>query len=388
MAQIQVRLTGVTRAGKRFARVYPDGRRGDAQRDAARLLWPDTIRYRWYIRYRLDGRTVRETLGSRNEATRREREVETQKERGEAISPKLGKMQFDELARQWLSSDPSKRPSTLARDRAIVENHLIPAFESKRIGSIKYDDIQIVVNRWAKTEAPMTVIRQFAALRALFAYAVRSGKLYRSPCNGIRLPENEPVRQSILVPPDVVNDLAEIIGPMVYFGAVMGLRWAEAAGLRVSDLDLDDGTLFVSHQRTRGEHGEMIYKAPKSKKGTRLFAMPPKLVAIVSEYIETNDLSEDDYLFAGPRGAPLHYSNWRRRVWKPATEAVGAPGLRFHDLRTLNTTALIELGVDVKTVQTRLGHSSARTTLDIYAKATREGDRNAAIALGGHFFPT
>ena len=39
-------------------------------------------------------------------------------------------------------------------------------------------------------------------------------------------------------------------------------------------------------------------------------------------------------------------------------------------------------GVDVKTAQTRLGHSDPRLTLAIYAQATGEGDRSAANKLG------
>jgi len=57
-------------------------------------------------------------------------------------------------------------------------------------------------------------------------------------------------------------------------------------------------------------------------------------------------------------------------------------GLGFHDLRSLAATALIAVGSDVKTAQARLGHSSARMTLDLYAKVTVEADRSAAERVG------
>jgi integrase len=38
-------------------------------------------------------------------------------------------------------------------------------------------------------------------------------------------------------------------------------------------------------------------------------------------------------------------------------------------------------GVDVKTAKTRLGHSDPRLTLNVYAQATTEGDRQAADRL-------
>jgi integrase len=58
------------------------------------------------------------------------------------------------------------------------------------------------------------------------------------------------------------------------------------------------------------------------------------------------------------------------------------PELGFHDLRRANATVLVSTGVDVKTAQTRLGHSDPRLTLAIYAQATTDGDRRAAQKLG------
>ena len=46
-------------------------------------------------------------------------------------------------------------------------------------------------------------------------------------------------------------------------------------------------------------------------------------------------------------------------------EAAGLDGLTFHDLRRANATGLVAAGVDVKTAQTRLGHSSSRLTLEL-----------------------
>jgi hypothetical protein len=44
-------------------------------------------------------------------------------------------------------------------------------------------------------------------------------------------------------------------------------------------------------------------------------------------------------------------------------------------------------GVDVKTAQTRLGHSDPRLTLGTYAQASSEADRDAAERVGARFAP-
>ncbi len=63
-------------------------------------------------------------------------------------------------------------------------------------------------------------------------------------------------------------------------------------------------------------------------------------------------------------------------------------GLTFHDLRRANATGMVVEGVDLKTAQTRLGHSDPRLTLAIYAQATSEADQEAARRLGARFMPS
>lgn len=58
-------------------------------------------------------------------------------------------------------------------------------------------------------------------------------------------------------------------------------------------------------------------------------------------------------------------------------------GLNFHELRHTQATLLIGNGADIKTVQHRLGHSSASLTMNIYAHAIEENDRTAADAISG-----
>jgi integrase len=55
---------------------------------------------------------------------------------------------------------------------------------------------------------------------------------------------------------------------------------------------------------------------------------------------------------------------------------------RFHDLRHFSVTTLIAAGVDIRTVAERHGHARATMTLDLYAHALPERDREAAGILG------
>jgi integrase len=179
-------------------------------------------------------------------------------------------------------------------------------------------------------------------------------------------------------------------GPMAYVAAVLGLRWGEVAGLKVGALDLENRTLAVSEQISRGKGGQIVIGLPKSDAGRRTLSMPGALAEMLSAHLEPMGPSAADgdaWVFPSTSGGPLHYANWYHRVWAPAVTAADLEGLTFHDLRRANATGLVAAGVDVKTAQNRLGHSSSRLTLDLYAQAVAARDRDAADALGATFMP-
>jgi integrase len=314
--------------------------------------------------------------------------IETDIHRGAWIDPVGAEMSVAELARRWLGHDPAKRASTLSRDQAIVRLHIRPFIGQRRISEVTPPDVQKLVNGWAQGRMPRTVRRQYDVIRALFAYAVASDWLARSPCRAIDLPRVDAVRRHALGP-DEVSRIAGAIdarySSMVWLGAVLGLRWGEVAGLTVGSLDLLRGTLTVNEQLGR----DRLLGPPKSSAGRRTLSLPRALTELLAAHLAALGLTAADtkrLLFTTGDGAPLDYAHWRQRVWGPAASAAGLVGTGFHDLRRTAATALVLDGVDLKTAQTRLGHSDPRLTLAVYAQATTAADRSAADRLGKRFF--
>ena len=81
---------------------------------------------------------------------------------------------------------------------------------------------------------------------------------------------------------------------------------------------------------------------------------------------------------------PSGFSRW----WRKFKTDNSFPDLRFHELRHTQATVLLANSVDVKTVQTRLGHANASITLNLYAHAVPQNDRAAADLVGNLFSPT
>jgi integrase len=255
------------------------------------------------------------------------------------------------------------------------------------VASLTRADIQLLVDGWAAQLSPSTVARMYSTLRALLNYAEAANLILRSPCRRIRIPQVRLTDRPVLKPEELER-LAAHLGPthapLMWLGAVLGLRWGEVAGLRVRDLDLLATTVTVAVQL--GRDGRL--SAPKSAAGSRTLAAPAWLVDDLAAHLARRGLTaadSEELVFVSPTGSGLRYDNWRHRVWRPACQAAGLDALRFHDLRSMAATALVVAGVDVKTAQTRLGHSTPGLTLRVYARATEQGDRAAADAVGKFF---
>jgi len=335
-----------------------------------------------------DGKVYGRTFENKAAARAWEAAEKTARNLGAWVDPRHASLTFAEVASRWLDSNPAKRAGTIERDEAIVRVHLLPPFGRRPIGAVTQPDVQAVVTRWAKSAAPRTVRRQYGTLRAIFAYAVNADWLSRSPCRNVNLPEAAPVSRTL---PDVdqLAALSDELGdhaPMLWLGVLLGLRWGEVAGLRLARLDLLRHELTIAEQLTR----ERTLGEPKSDAGRRVLTMPAELVEMLSAHLARRGLTAADgdaFVFVNRDGAPLDYAHWRQRTWVPACERAGVGGLGFHDLRRANATGMVADRVDLKTAQTRLGHSDPRLTLAVYAQATAAGDRDAADRLAERFLP-
>lgn len=68
--------------------------------------------------------------------------------------------------------------------------------------------------------------------------------------------------------------------------------------------------------------------------------------------------------------------------WRRLRESAGIEDVTIHNLCRTATMRLLEAGVSVKTVQERVGHTTATTTLKFYAGVTEQAERDAVAKLG------
>lgn len=165
-----------------------------------------------------------------------------------------------------------------------------------------------------------------------------------------------------------------------------GMRRGEILGLEWGNVNLGDGIISVVQSRTK--YGRN--KQPKTKAGVRNIHLDAATTSWLASWKvlqigELNkfgiELGAHSPVCCNDKGGYIDLPNFER-FWRKFKKDNDFEGLRFHELRHTQATQLLAHGVDIKTVQTRLGHANASTTLNMYAHAVPGNDLKAAEMLG------
>ena len=139
------------------------------------------------------------------------------------------------------------------------------------------------------------------------------------------------------------------------------LKTLYSTGMRVSELtNLKKKDIYFDENEGR-------IKRAKGKK-ERIFNISDDIKEELKELIEKNPDSE--YVFSGPKGK-LSDRNIQKIVKKAAIKAGIQKDVHTHTLRHSFATHLLNEGVDIRKIQTLLGHEKLATT-EIYTHISNE----------------
>jgi len=164
-----------------------------------------------------------------------------------------------------------------------------------------------------------------------------------------------------------------------------GMRRSELKALTWKDISFDTGnktaSISVNSALTYvNGYGNDDHQT-KTKSSNRLIVFEKnhpvvkKLQARLDRLIQHRQSTDymanprKDYVFGYEDGSP-----WGNQLinteWRSIVSSASLEGLRIHDLRHTHATLALGSGEPVDSVKRRLGHSSIKTTSDIYGHAT------------------
>ena len=263
----------------------------------------------WQVRYRDPSGTER----ARNYRRRADAEkflvtVEADKLRGTWADPRLGKITVSEWLPTWQASRVHLRPSTRVGTESLLRNHVVPYFGTRRLGSVTPTEVQGFVAHLEEKGLSASTIRQaYLLVAGLFASALDSDLIVRTPCRGIKLPPKSQTEMRFLTADEVADVAAVIDEPyraLVLAAAYTGCRFGELTGLRVRRLDLLRRSLTITETLT-DVHGQVSLAPPKTSAARRQVALPKFLSEELARHSPQWPPAADGFLFTAPTGGPL-----------------------------------------------------------------------------------
>jgi integrase len=222
-----------------------------------------------------------------------------------------------------------------------------------------------------------------------FSRAIRWGLVATNPVTRSEPPRVKKHRGIALTPAQQALVLDSASGPwcmgaFLEVSAATGCRRGEVLALRWSDIV--DGRAIIARSLTQTRN-VLEFKGTKSDE-PRDVGLPESTLVVLEAHRRQQDefrqqfgsdyRADLDLVFANPDGTPLKpdsisatVSLLFRRLNMPA-------GASLHSLRHTHTSHLLANGVPLPVVSARLGHSSIRTTQEIYAHMIHGQDDEAA----------
>ena len=284
---------------------------------------------------------------NRREAEAIEREFrEELNRRRHQIREASPEMTFADLAARFLV-DGSPRPYHL--DRLKV---LLPHFGSWSIGTISKPSVREYRTERRKEKpwlSETTLNRDIEVLRHLLYWAVDEGFLATNPLARIRLakPRRKPRPMLTLAEEGkLLANASPHLRDLTIAALDAGMRRGELLNQRREHVDLNRLVLQVSHSKTRG--GE-----------SREIPLTARLADLIAGIIRAGS---EGLLFTY-KGRPIRRI---KTAWKATIRRAGIRYFRFHDLRHVFNTRLMEAGVVQDVRKALMGHSSGEEVNSLY----------------------
>lgn len=256
------------------------------------------------------------------------------------------------------------------------------------ISTVTKENILLCIGQLSKqNKSPASINRFIAAVRTMFAYALKFNYIQKNPAleiKTVKLPKKVPNFMTSTEVTDLCNQPAvnellwklrdECLLKMLYSS---GCRISEIQNLKMSDFMDNFHAAIVTG---KGNKQRKVYFASESHK-----ALMEYLSDRTKLLRELNISNPTDHLFVSQKGQPLSVNGIRYIINRYS----GAEGTNHHvnphAFRHTFATTMLNNGADVRLVQEMLGHSSISTTqrythvtteklIEIYNKAHPHGE--------------
>ena len=312
---------------------------------------------------------------------------------------------------RWLNENKknSLKPKSFDRLEQTLTYQVFPKIGHLQVAALQSDDVQKMINDLKEEgKSYSTVKKAYDAVNDCFRTGVIQRTVVFNPALGVTIPQKKSfgVSQIKYHEADSVVSICNAaisvyskgqrvyrLGDAIILDLNTGLRLAELAALKWTDIDFDAKMLHVNSTRVvvkdRSPNATKQYitleqDSTKSVSGERSIDLNDtamdalhRLRAITGEY---------EYVLATKDGKPISL-RYLDRMCRKIEVAAGLPDDQIygmHALRHTFATTLFANGVDIKTISELLGHSDITITYNTYVHVIKKLKRDAVLSIKKH----
>lgn len=295
---------------------------------------------------------------------------------GTHVAPRDAQLTVQQWCELWVEGYKVNRESTVRQARTHIRQ-IVAQFGGMPLSGLRPSQVKAWTAKLAAGGMETSYVYALhSRLSQILSDAAHDGVLGRNPCSRRTSPPvGKPkvyfaTTEQVWAIHDAVPDQ---LRAAVLLGAFAGLRVAEVAALRVIDVDFIRGVVHPKQQWP-----DKPLKTPGSEQA---IPIPRDLSLLLSASVKT--FPSEMMVTNGPGTDRCGPWIIERAIRDARDKIDGLPeGLSFHDLRHYLASLLIASGADIKTVQARMRHASARTTLDTYGHLWPDADESTRTAVG------
>lgn len=227
-----------------------------------------------------------------------------------------------------------------------------------------------------------TIDKIYNQLRQTFKEAVRRKIIKDNPMDELKKPKSKKAERKVrALSTEEQAKLVDILltdksikyVPQMLISMFTGMRMGEVNALTINDINTKFNFINVDKTITRKEHGRaFVNTSPKTAKGNRQIPINTMVKPIIDQVLSGYVPTADNMLFHTSRNSIVttnQVSMEYQRVFDKYSvlDKTIKGDVTLHSLRHTYTTRCIEGGMPPKVLQTLLGHTDIRITLDTYS---------------------
>ncbi len=323
----------------------------------------------------------------------------------------LKSLTFHAACDEWLEyyKNHSGSKATTIKEKISNTNTVKNAIDKEvLINNITHTYLQDIINEWAKLHSKGHVQSLVIIIRSVFKYAFKYYDLQDiSVLDKIDIPKKAKTRDELqakrnnYLEDSEVKELLDcfdylikhknhssrkrnynMVKAIVQFQIANGMRIGELLAIKSDNINYEDKTLDIDgtiNWVTDKETGAFgVKETTKTSKSYRTIGLTTQsinlLKTLILENKKENQWNEDfidrGYIFTNTAGSPIDL-NKINNIIKEATDISSIKKrVTTHTLRHTHISTLAQIGINLKAIQDRVGHSDYKTTLEIYTHVT------------------